>query len=248
MMAVKFWPVAGYTLSGVMITYFGWRSMFLINVPIGIFGTVWGYLRLKEIGVKSVGQKFDYAGSILYCIGLATILLALTMGDPTSGRNIAILGGGIALFVAVIFLEFRQKYPTIDVTLFKIRLFAMGNIASFLNALTFACGPFLRSLYLQLVLGYSPLKTGLSLIPMDILIFVLNPFSGRLADRYGSRVLTSLGLAFDGVALLWFSTLGERSSYGTVLISLLLFGFGLALFAPANTSAIKAQSLQRSVG
>ena len=138
----------------------------------------------------------------------------------------------------MIFVELKQKYPTIDVTLFKIRLFATGNIASFLNALTFACGPFLRSLYLQLVLGYSPLKTGLSLIPMDILIFVLNPFSGRLADRYGGRLLTSLGLAFDGAALLWFSTLGERSSYGTVLISLLLFGFGLALFAPANTSMI----------
>jgi len=73
---------------------------------------------------------------------------------------------------------------------------------------------------------------------MDILIFVLNPFSGRLADRYGGRLFTSLGLAFDGAALLWFSTLGERSSYGTVLISLLLFGFGLALFAPANTSMI----------
>ena len=236
MMASNFGAVAGYTLSGVMITYFGWRSMFLINVPIGIFGTIWGYLRLKEIGIKNVGQKFDYAGAILYCIGLATILLALTIGDPSSGRNIAILGGGIAFFVAVIFVELKQKYPTIDVTLFKIRLFATGNIASFLNALTFSCGPFLRSLYLQLVLGYSPLKTGLSLIPMDILIFVLNPFSGRLADRYGGRLLTSLGLAFDGAALLWFSTLGERSSYGTVLISLLLFGFGLALFAPANTS------------
>ena len=238
MMAANLGAVAGYTLSGVMITYFGWRSMFLVNVPIGIFGTIWGYLRLKEIGVKSVGQKFDYAGSILYCVGLATILLALTIGDPTSGRNIAILGGGIAFFVAVIFVELRQKYPTIDVTLFKIRLFAMGNIANFLNALTFACGPFLRSLYLQLVLGYSPLKTGLSLIPMDILILVLNPFSGRLADRYGGQVLTSLGLAFDAAALIWFSTLGERSSYSTVLVSLLLFGFGLALFAPANTSSI----------
>ena len=60
-----------------MITYFGWRSIFLINVPIGIFGTIWGYMRLKEIGVRPVGQKFDYAGSILYCIGLTTILLGL---------------------------------------------------------------------------------------------------------------------------------------------------------------------------
>ena len=85
MMAANLGAIAGYTLSGVMITYFGWSSMFIINVPIGIFGTIWGYLRLKEIGIKTAGQKFDYAGSILYCIGLATILLALTIGDPTSG-------------------------------------------------------------------------------------------------------------------------------------------------------------------
>ena len=120
-MAVNLGSIAGYTLGGVMITYFGWRSIFLLNVPIGIFGTIWGYLRLKEISVKSVGEKFDYVGSILYCIGLATILLALTIGDPLSVRNIAIFAGGLAFFVAVIFVELRQKYPTLDLTLFKIR-------------------------------------------------------------------------------------------------------------------------------
>ena len=133
LMAVNLGAITGYTLSGVMITYFGWRSIFLLNVPIGIFGTIWGYLHLKEISVKSVGQKFDYAGSILYCIGLATILLALTIGDPLSARNIAILAGGLAFFVAVIFIELRQKYPTLDLTLFKIRQFATGNLVNFLN-------------------------------------------------------------------------------------------------------------------
>jgi EmrB/QacA subfamily drug resistance transporter len=238
MMTANLGAIAGYTLSGVMITYFGWRSMFLLNAPIGIFGTIWGYLRLKEIGIQTLGQKFDYAGSILYCIGLATILLAMTIGDPLSVRNIAILTGGLAFFIAVIFVELRQKYPTLDLTLFKIRQFATGNLANFLNALAFLCGPFLRSLYLQLVLGYSPLKTGLLLIPMDALILILNPISGRLADRYGSRVLGSLGLAFNASALIWFSTLSEKSSYSTVLTSLILFAFGMALFAPAITSSI----------
>ena len=238
MMAMNLGAIAGYTLSGVMITYFGWRSIFLINVPIGIFGTIWGYMRLKEIGVRPVGEKFDYAGSILYCIGLTTILLALTIGNPTSGRNIAILAGGLAFFVAVIFVELRQKYPTLDLTLFKIRLFAAGNLASFLNSLAFNCGPFLRSLYLQLILGYSALKAGVLLIPMEIVVFVLSPISGRLSDRYGSRVLSSVGLALNASALIWFSTLNERSSYGAVLISLVLFGFGRALFASPNTSSV----------
>jgi MFS family permease len=138
----------------------------------------------------------------------------------------------------VIFIELRQKYPTLDLKLFKIRQFATGNLASFINNLTFGCGPFLRSLYLQLILGYSVLKTGILLIPMDILILVLNPISGRLADKYGSRIFVSMGLALNAAALIWFSTLNEKSSYLTLLISLMLFGFGLALFAPANSSMI----------
>jgi MFS family permease len=107
-----------------------------------------------------------------------------------------------------------------------------------MNSLAFGCGPFLRSLYLQLILGYSPLKTGALLIPMDILILVLNPISGRMADKYGARILSSLGLVSNAAALFWFSTLNKNSSYSTVLGSLILFGIGVALFAPANTSAI----------
>ena len=159
-MAVNLGAITGYTLGGVIITYFGWRSIFLLNLPIGIIGTVLGYMNLKEIGKKPIGEKFDYAGSILYCVGLSTILLALTMGNPLSTRNIAILVCGLAIFIAVIFVELRQKYPTLDLTLFKIRQFALGNIAGFLNGIGFSCGPFLRSLYLQLILGYSAAKTG----------------------------------------------------------------------------------------
>jgi EmrB/QacA subfamily drug resistance transporter len=238
MTAINLGAIVGYTLSGVMITYFGWRSMFLINVPVGILGSIWGYLRLKEISVRPIGEKFDYAGSILYCIGLSTILLALTLGNPTSGRNIAILAGGLVLFVIVIFVELKQKYPTLDLTLFKIRLFAVGNLTSFLNALAFNCGPFLMSIYLQLILGYSVLKTGLLLIPMQIVVALLSPVSGRLSDRYGSRVLSSLGLTLNAAGLIWFSTLNERSSYGAVLVSLLILGLGMALFSPPNVSSV----------
>jgi EmrB/QacA subfamily drug resistance transporter len=237
-MAANLGAIAGYTLSGVMITYFGWQSIFLINVPVGIFGTIWGYLRLKEISVRAVGQKFDYAGSILYCVGLSTILLALTVGDPASTRNIAILAGGLLFMVGVIFIELRQKFPTLDLALFKIRLFAAGNITSFLNALAFACGPFLRSLYMQLVLGYSAVKTGVLLIPMEIVIFLLSPISGKLSDRYGGKILVSIGLALNAAALFWFSTLNENSSYSMVLVSLVLFGVGTALFASPNTSSV----------
>ena len=238
MMATNLGAIAGYTLSGVMITLFGWRSIFLVNVPIGVFGTLWGYRRLKEVSIRSVGEKFDYAGSILYCVGLSIILYALTIGNPTSLGNLAILAGGFALFLVFIVVERRQKYPTLDLSLFKIRLFAAGNLTSFLNSLAFSCGPFLRSLYLQLIMGYSAFKAGVMLIPMEIVVFVLSPISGRLADKYGSRVLSSIGLALNASALFWFSTLNEKSSYSAILISLILFGFGRALFASPNSSSV----------
>jgi EmrB/QacA subfamily drug resistance transporter len=237
-MAANLGNIAGYTLSGVMITYFGWRSIFLLNVPIGVLGTILGYLYLKEIRVKPVGEKFDYSGSMLYCGGLLVILLGLTIGNPTSLRNIIILILGTIIFVGAIFIALRQKHPTLDLSLFKIRAFAAGTLASFLNSIAFSCGPFLRSLYLQLILGYSALKTGILLIPMEIIIFVLSPISGRLADRYGSKVLSSIGLALNASALIWFSTLTEKSPYTAVLISLFLFGFGLALFASPNMSSV----------
>jgi len=238
MMAFNLGAMAGYTLSGVMIRYFGWRSIFFINVPIGIFGTVWAYKRLKEVSIRSLGQKFDYVGSILYCVALSVVLISLTIGDPTSLRNILILAAGLLMFVVVIFVERKQKFPTLDLSLFKIRMFAAGNLTSFLNSMAFNCGPFLRSLYLQIVLGYSALKAGVILIPMEVLVFVLSPISGRLSDRYGSRILSSVGLAINASALFWFSTLNQSSTYGAVLVSLLLFGFGRALFIAPNSSSV----------
>jgi len=239
-MSMNLGAIAGYTLGGVMITTFGWPSIFLINVPIGIFGTIWGYVRLKQIKAKPLTEKFDYAGSILYCVGLTTILLALTLGDPLSARNLIILVCGLALFIGVIFIELKVKHPTLDLTLFKIRAFAAGSISAFINFIAFGCGPFLRSLFLQMILGYTAMKAGLLLIPMEIVVFIISPISGRLADKYGSRILSSVGLAINAAALFWFSTLNQHSPYSAVLISLILFGLGAAMFGPPNISSIMA--------
>jgi EmrB/QacA subfamily drug resistance transporter len=238
MMAFNVGAIAGYTLGGVMITLFGWRSIFLVNVPVGIFGILWSYKRLKEISKRPVGENFDYVGSILYSAGLLAILGALTLGTPTSPRNLLILAGGFVLFLVFIFVERRQRYPTLDLNLFKIRLFAAGNLAGFLNSVAFNCGPFLRSLYLQLVMGYSALRAGVILIPMEVVVLVVSPISGRLADKYGGRVLSSIGLALNASALFWFSTLNERSTYAAILISLVLFGLGRALFISPNSSSV----------
>jgi len=238
LMATNVGSVVGYTLSGVMIEYFGWRSMFLINLPIGIFGTFWAYKRLKEVGVKSEGEKFDFGGAALYCGSLAIVLYSLTIGSLTDPTNQALLLFGVAVFLAFIVIERRQRFPTIDLSLFRIRLFAAGNIASFLNSLAYNCAPFVISLYLQLVKGYTPAEAGLVLIPMEIVVFSMNMITGRLADRYGSRGFASLGLALNSAALFWFSTINKDTSYNAILFGLVLFGFGRAMFSSPNSSSI----------
>jgi EmrB/QacA subfamily drug resistance transporter len=237
-MAFNVGAVVGFTLGGAVITFLGWRSIFFLNVPVGLFGTVWAYKRLREMSVRAAGQRFDYLGAGLYCVGLSVVLLGLTIGDPTSTRNLLMLAVGIAVFVVVVFVERRQQFPTLDLQLFRIRVFAAGNLASFLNACAFNCGPFLRSLYLQLILGYTAFQTGLALIPMEVMVFVLSPISGRLSDRLGGRVLSSVGLALNAAALFWFATLGQHASYATILVSLLLFGLGRALFISPNSSSV----------
>ncbi|MDQ1279746.1 MAG: hypothetical protein QG670_1008 [Thermoproteota archaeon] len=238
MMAVNIASALGYTVSGVMIQLFGWRSLFLINVPVGIFGTVWAYKRLKEISRRKTEEKFDFTGASLYCTGLAIVLYSLTFGNLLSMQNLLLLTAGLSLFPILILVERRVKFPTIDLTLFKIRAFAAGNVTSFLNTLAFNCVPFLISLYLQLVLGYDPVLAGLLLIPMSLVVLVMSPITGMLSDRLGSRGISSAGLAVNAVSLAWFSALNINSTYYSIIISLVLFGIGRGLFSSPNVSAI----------
>ena len=238
LMATNLGSMVGYTVSGVMISAFGWRSLFLINLPIGVFGTIWAYKRLKDVGVRSEGEKFDYFGSILYCVGLAIVLYSLTIGSIFTIENQAMLAIGLGFFAFFIIVERRQKFPTLDLSLFKIRLFAAGNLASFLNSLAYNCAPFIISLYLQLVKAYTPAEAGLVLIPMEVVVLVMNTITGRLADKYGSRGFATLGLALNSSALLWFSTINKDTSYTAILVGLVLFGFGRSLFSSPNSSSI----------
>jgi len=238
MMAVNIASASGYSVSGVMIQLFGWRSLFLMNIPIGIFGTVWAYKRLKEVSKRKTEEKFDFAGASLYCTGLAIVLYSLTFGSLANALNQIELAAGLSLFLILVLVERRVKFPTIDLALFKIRAFAFGNLTSLLNTLAFNCVPFLLSLYLQLVLGYDPALAGVILIPMSVVVLIMSPISGRLSDKFGSRGISSMGLAINAGALLLFSTLNPNSSYYYIIISLIMYGLGRGLFSSPNVSAV----------
>ncbi len=125
--AINAGTITGYALSGVLIQLFTWRSIFLVNVPVGIFGTYWSRKRLKEISRPAVGEKFDAAGAITFSIAITLLLLGLTIGSLTDFANQAVVGASVLCFALFIIIERKAAYPALDLSLFKIRLFTAGT-------------------------------------------------------------------------------------------------------------------------
>ena len=239
-MAWNIGAIAGYTLGGLIVQFLGWRFIFFVNIPIGTFGTLWAHARLVE-SRKVIGEKFDYLGTILYSSGLTLILVALTLEGSDLSLALPLLFTGILAFIVFIAVEKRITQPALDLDLFKIRLFSAGNVASFLNSLAYNSVPFIVTFYLQLVLHLNPLVTGLMFIPMEAVVLVVGPISGRLSDRWGARGLSSLGLLCNAAAIFWISTLRESSSYSELILALAFFGVGRGLFASPNASSIMSK-------
>jgi EmrB/QacA subfamily drug resistance transporter len=236
-MAFNLGSIMGYTLSGVIVELIGWRFIFLINIPIGLFGTLWAHLRLREI-LSHISESFDYIGAILYSASLTLILIALSLESLTSPTAITLMAIGLAILPIFVVVEKRVAHPTLDLDLFRIRLFSAGNLASLLNSLSFSSLPFLLTLYFQMVRKEGALTTGILFIPLEIAVLIVGPLSGRLSDLYGARGLCSLGLLFSGASLLWLSTIDTGTSYVAIILALIFSGIGRGLFISPNASSI----------
>ncbi|MBS7622408.1 MFS transporter [Candidatus Bathyarchaeota archaeon] len=236
-MAFNLGSIIGYTLSGVIVELAGWRFIFLMNIPIGLFGTFWARLRLREI-YHGVAEKFDYPGAVLYSCALTLILAALSLENLSSPASLALLILGLLTLILFVTVERRVAHPTLDLDLFRIRLFTAGNLASFLNSLAFNALPFLLTLYFQLIRGQNALTTGILFIPLEAAVLLVGPLSGRLSDTYGARGLCTLGLLFSGGALLWFGTIDMNTDYTALTLALVASGIGRGLFISPNASSI----------
>ena len=239
-MAWNVGAIAGYTLGGFIVQLLGWRFIFFVNVPVGLFGTLWAHARLKEAH-RAVRESFDFLGTALYSIGLTLVLVGLTLEESNPLLIFSLLWVGLLVFLLFVIVEKRTIHPALDLDLFKIRLYSAGNIASFLNSLTFNSVPFIVTFYLQLVRRLNPLVTGLMFIPMEAVVLVVGPLSGRMSDRYGARGLSSLGLLCNAAAIFWISTLHQDSSYVELVLALALFGVGRGLFSSPNASSIMSR-------
>ncbi|MEM3452855.1 MAG: MFS transporter [Candidatus Hadarchaeum sp.] len=239
--AFRLGAMLGLTLSGVLLALLDWRALFLINVPIGIFGTLWASRRLKEVVRVEKRSPIDWGGFITISAAMASLLLALTFAAYGMAHHNAVLLLLIIFAVVMFFFfihESRIDYPLFDLSLLRIREFLGGNLAQLLNAAAWGAVLLLLSLYLQLVLGLSPVEAGVRLIPFEITYFVVGVISGRLSDKYGCLPFTTSGLAVTSLSLFLFSTMDAQTPYQTVVGYMLVFGIGMGVFASPNVSSI----------
>ena len=246
--------LAGLILGGILATI-NWRMVFLISVPIGIFGTIWAFLKLRETATIRGGQRIDWPGNVTFALGLTILLLGITYGIEPYGDSpmgwgnpfvIAAILAGILLLAVFVIIELRSDHPMFRLELFRIRMFSFGNLSVFLSALAQGGLQFMIVIWLQGIWlplhGYSfeetPLWAGIYMIPLMVGFIVMGPISGLLSDRFGSRFFATLGMMLTAIGFLGLTVLPANFSYPVFAPLLLLLGLGLGMFAAPNTTAI----------
>jgi EmrB/QacA subfamily drug resistance transporter len=228
---------AGPFLGGFLTQHFSWRSVFLVNVPMGVIIIALLVWKLKQEWREAKGERFDLTGSIIYAFGIVGIMYGISLLPAPKGSWLILTG--VVAIAAFTKWEMKTPSPVFQMRFFTTnRVFTYSSLAALINySATFAI-TFLLSLYLQHIKGLSPQNAGLLLVAQPIVMAAFSPLAGRLSDRVEPRIVASVGMALTTVALILFTTLDQSASLKLVVARLVLLGFGLALFSSPNTNAI----------
>ena len=237
--AVVFGPLLG----GPLIDNFSWRSVFYINVPIGIIGAVMAWKYIQEPVQKIKGIKdFDIWGSLLLGLALGALVLVLDQGQTwgwTSMNSIITYAITLASFILFVFVEKRQKEPVVDLKFFAIPEFSVSLLVSFITFMGMVGGIFLLPIFVQGYLGYTVTKTGYLFIPMAVGMMIAAQTGARLSIKYQPKYVVFAGLLWSSFILYLFSGLDLTWSFGHISLILFCFALGLGLtFAPITNAAI----------
>lgn len=239
-MIISIASIIGPILGGFLVNY-GWRSIFYINIPIGIIGTLWAMFQLKEINSLPEHQKFDWIGTITFSVGILLFLIALSFGGFTGWMNKSIIimfAVALVFIAAFIYIEGKAEQPMLDLRLFKNGLLASCYGSVFLNGLARGAVTFMLIFYFQGIKAIDPIVAGVLLAPIAISMMIVSPISGWFSDKYGSRGLSFWGLMISAVGLLGFVRISEHSSMTELVIWMLVLGFGSGMFFSPNAGTI----------
>jgi EmrB/QacA subfamily drug resistance transporter len=239
-LALAIGPVVG----GFLTEYVSWRAIFFINPPVAVLAVAVALFATRESRDETVGKTVDFAGIAAITVGLTALVLALVEGNSWhwgSPRVISLLAVAAITLAAFPMIERRVEAPMVDFTFFRSRTSLGANLVAFLISFAMFAQFFFLTLYMQNVLHYSPLETGLRFLPSTIVIIIMGPLAGRLTDRVGSRPLMTLGLVIVAGALAIQSRLTVHSGYGLLLPGFVLMGLGMGLvMSPMSTAAMNA--------
>jgi EmrB/QacA subfamily drug resistance transporter len=241
-------------VAGGLLATVDWHLIFYVSVPIGLFGTIWAYLKLREISVRD-GGRLDVPGNVLFGVGLIALLVGITYAiQPYGGSTmgwlnpfvLATLSGGTVLLAAFVVAELKVPEPMFDMRLFRIRAFAAGNIASLLGSvgrggLMFMLIIWLQGIWLPLH-GYNfvdtPLWAGIYMLPLTVGFLIAGPVSGYLSDRFGARPFATGGMIAAAATFALLMLLPINFGYPWFALLLLANGLAMGLFAAPNTAGI----------
>jgi MFS family permease len=237
----------GPVIGGFLTHYLTWRSVFLINIPFGLIIIYLIFTRLKGEWAEARGEKFDLAGSIIF--GIAITLLMVGMSQLPAMRGLWIMPFGILGIWAFIKWELRIDNPLVEMDLFKQnRVFAFSNTAALIHySATFAL-TFLLSLYLQYIKGLNPRSAGLILVFQPAMMALFSPAAGWLSDKVEARIVASTGMTITAVGLFLLIFLDMNTSFSSIIVILILLGFGFALFSSPNANIIMGSIEKRLYG
>jgi EmrB/QacA subfamily drug resistance transporter len=234
--ALALGPVTG----GLLAEYAHWSWIFFINVPIGVLAIVAAEVVIRESRDTSREQRLDLPGLFASAVGLFALTYALIEANKkgwTSAEILGLFAVAIVSFAIFVLLELHQRNPMLDLSLFRNNTFTGANLTMALVALSMFGVFFYVSLFVQGVLGYSPVKAGASFLPMTLCIIFFAPVAGKLSDRIGSRWLMGSGMLLVSLSLVLFSLLDASSDFWNLLPALLVGGAGMAMGMTPTTAA-----------
>ncbi len=237
----------GPFLGGFLTQHLGWRSLFIFNVPFGLVVILLVIWQLRGDWAEAEGEQVDFPGSVLYASILLLVMVGLSLLPAFSG--IGLIGVGAIGIIGFYYLEAGIESPILNVKIFRHNpVFTFSNLAAFIHYSATYAVTFLMSLFLQYIKGLSAQGAGLILISQPLMMAAFSPLAGRISDRVEPRVIASLGMACTCMAIYLLSFIGEKTGLPFIVFTLLLLGFGFALFSSPNTNAVMSSVEKRYYG